>query len=269
MKHETAGTFYVTNNYGIFKKLEGHRDVNDIRKSRISKSIDAIGFIKNPIVVNEKMEIIDGQGRFEVCKEKGLPIYYNIVNIKDSGKACIYMNTGTTNWTTENYVNFYAEKGIEPYKQLIQLHEDYPNISLTSIVGIARGLSSSTGKATDLHEGNFVITEDLEELKTKLKRINNLLPQFAKKGNVKIWTSALLFIYECPNPHVCFDLLEQKIFDHSDKMLYSVTDLPQAFDALSSIYNHRKRGDCISFLLEYKNYSKAFKGAKARYGWKV
>ena len=44
-----------------------------------------MGFIKNPIVVNEKMEIIDGQGRFEVCKEKGLPIYYNIVNIHEYG----------------------------------------------------------------------------------------------------------------------------------------------------------------------------------------
>lgn len=269
MQHKIAGSFYVTANYNLFKKLEGNRDVSDIRKNRISKSVEAIGFIKNPIVVNSNMEIIDGQGRFEVCKEKGLPIYYNIIDVEDSGKACIYMNTGTTNWTTEDYVKYYAEKGLQDYKTLIQLHDNFPNISLTSIVGIARGLSSSTGKAVDLHEGLFRITEDLEELKTKLKRINNILPYFAKKGNVKIWTSAILFIYECPNPHICFDLLEQKVKDHGSKMLEACTSLPQAFDVLSSIYNFRKRGDFVSFFLEYKNFSKTFNGASARYGWKA
>ena len=60
---ETAYNVYVTKDYSIFRRLVGNRDIPESRISKIVESIQTIGWIHNPIIVNEKMEVIDGQGR--------------------------------------------------------------------------------------------------------------------------------------------------------------------------------------------------------------
>lgn len=56
---------YRTNNYDQFKRLVGNREVNPKRVKTIKKSVEEIGYIPNPIIVNENMEVIDGQGRLQ------------------------------------------------------------------------------------------------------------------------------------------------------------------------------------------------------------
>lgn len=51
----------VTNNYEMFKILAGNRGVSPARVKKIKKSIEDVGYITSPILVNEKMEVIDGQ----------------------------------------------------------------------------------------------------------------------------------------------------------------------------------------------------------------
>lgn len=58
---------YEEKDYSKFKRLENNRDVTESRKEKLKASI-ASGEILNPIIVNEKMEIIDGQGRYEAKK---------------------------------------------------------------------------------------------------------------------------------------------------------------------------------------------------------
>ena len=53
----------TTGDYGIFKRLKGNRTVTRSRVEKIKNSINKVGYIKSPIVVNEKREVIDGQGR--------------------------------------------------------------------------------------------------------------------------------------------------------------------------------------------------------------
>ena len=76
--YKKVGTVYSTTDYDSFAKLEGNRDVLQSRKNIIKESIEERGWIRNPVVVNEKMQIIDGQGRFEALKELGMPIEYVI-----------------------------------------------------------------------------------------------------------------------------------------------------------------------------------------------
>lgn len=57
---------YKTDDHTLFKKLEGNRDVRSVEK--IIKSIDNVGYVLSPILVNEKYEVIDGQNRLEACK---------------------------------------------------------------------------------------------------------------------------------------------------------------------------------------------------------
>lgn len=55
MKDEkVAYNVYTTNDYSIFKRLPGNRDIPESRISKIVESIQSIGWVHNPIIVNEK-----------------------------------------------------------------------------------------------------------------------------------------------------------------------------------------------------------------------
>ena len=74
MDDKIIGNVYETFDYGRFRILLGNRNIPSIEK--ISKSIDDVGCLVIPIIVNEKYEIIDGQTRYTAWKERNLPIYY-------------------------------------------------------------------------------------------------------------------------------------------------------------------------------------------------
>lgn len=69
---------FRTNKYEIFKQLKGNREVSPKRISKIINSIKEVGYIINPIIVNEKMEVIDGQGRLEALRILKMPVDYII-----------------------------------------------------------------------------------------------------------------------------------------------------------------------------------------------
>ena len=65
---------YVTYDYSLFKFIDCNRNVSHIKK--LKESIESIDLTMHyPIIVNDNMEIVDGQPRFEVCKLIGKPIY--------------------------------------------------------------------------------------------------------------------------------------------------------------------------------------------------
>ena len=76
---EKINTVNRTTDYSLFKRLEGNRNVLEIRVKRITASIKKVGWIQNPVIVNEKMEVIEGQGRLEALKRLGMPVDYIIV----------------------------------------------------------------------------------------------------------------------------------------------------------------------------------------------
>lgn len=121
----------VTRNYSKFKRLDGNRGVNLARVQKIMKSIKSVGYISQPIIVNDRFEIIDGQGRLEALKRLGMPVEY----IVESGKGideCVYMNATSTNWSLRDYIDSYAERGNESYVRLHDLMDSY-NVNLSVI----------------------------------------------------------------------------------------------------------------------------------------
>ena len=68
----------VTNEYNQFRFVKGNRPLNDLHLSRLRRSMKE-NFLPIPIIVNERMEIVDGQHRFTICKE--LRSYYSVMFI--------------------------------------------------------------------------------------------------------------------------------------------------------------------------------------------
>lgn len=192
------GVVLCTNDYSKFKLLEGNRPILERRKQRIRKSVRSHGQIHIPIIVNEKMEIIDGQGRFEVFKEMGLPIYYVIVNglkLED----CVALNSVNGIWTLQEYVDCYAMMGNENYIRLnflIKAHKRIPINAITfAAVGIVPGNTVGTGNA-DIKGGGIIISdEQFMHAESLLGYAEKFLPSF-KTGNRSYLLIASMFCHD-------------------------------------------------------------------------
>lgn len=152
MDYKIVGQIYETDNYDLFKKLDGNRDANNVKA--ILKSIEDVGCILSPILVNENYEIVDGQHRLEAFKEKKLPVKFMVQ--KGIGlRECQAMNTGQKNWQAMDFVRSYARTGNENYIRLLDLWTEYhKDFGLDGIIGIAieprEGGSMSYLRSADL-----------------------------------------------------------------------------------------------------------------------
>lgn len=114
-----------TTDYKIFKRVQGNRpvDVNHV-KSLIS-SVAQKNLLENiPLIVNDKMEVIDGQHRLEVSKAMGIPVYYISVpkaDISDIRR----LNSYSRPWSVFDYLDSYIDLGKTDYKQLKSFASKY------------------------------------------------------------------------------------------------------------------------------------------------
>lgn len=152
MNQKSNYTIYETTNYEQFVKLLGNRDVKPSRLSAIKESILRVGYRPSPILVNEKKEVIDGQGRLMACKDLNLPILF----IEEPGltiEDCISMNIKMKNWDESDYINCYARKGVQDYLNLEEMMHEFPALNWQQINEISH---HNSGKAKDdLKNGNL------------------------------------------------------------------------------------------------------------------
>ena len=78
----------------------------------------------HPIIVNEKLEIIDGQHRFTAAKNLGQEIFY-IIDKNPASQKIIAYNTTQKNWKLEDYLNYWCNKSNENYLKLEAFCKEY------------------------------------------------------------------------------------------------------------------------------------------------
>ncbi|QHB39069.1 ParB-like partition protein [Flavobacterium phage vB_FspS_morran9-1] len=118
---------YKTNDLSIFKPIDGNRVPNLQHVKRLSDSIKTYGMKCNPILVNEKMQVIDGQHRLMAAKESNSFVYYIIVNGYSLNEVHT-LNLNQKNWTKKDFMEGYANMGIQSYINLskfIEKNDDY------------------------------------------------------------------------------------------------------------------------------------------------
>ena len=217
-KREKTYNVYVTKDYSIFKRLVGNRDIPESRISKIVESIQTIGWVHNPIIVNEKMEVIDGQGRLTALQRLKMPIEY-IIAEGAGNKECIYMNMNMVNWKLPDFIKSYAEQGNENYQRLLSLMQRYANGNLDIISTAVYRLSKS--KHRDIKQGTLQLTEDqyraaiprLEYIKPILEEIDDKkLP-----GSMVTLMQTLIYYYDYPE--VDKDRLKYSV----EKYIYNAT----------------------------------------------
>jgi len=112
---------YKTTDYHLFKFIDGNRNINPTQLNRLEKSI-AEDYIQVPIIVNEKYQIIDGQHRYHILRSLEKPIYF--IKVDGLGMPEVHrLNTINKNWTLDDYMNSYCNKGLPEYIQ----YRDFKN----------------------------------------------------------------------------------------------------------------------------------------------
>ena len=127
---------YVTSNYSQFKKMDGNRATKDDRVTKIVASINKVGYVLSPILVNENMEVIDGQGRLAALERLKMPVHYMIqegIGIEE----CRQMNIHQSNWTNYDYVCSFAIRGNENYQRLQSLIDLFPEVPINVVIATA------------------------------------------------------------------------------------------------------------------------------------
>lgn len=132
---------YKTKEYHRFKTLTGNRPKNLQHVERLRISIEENGMLINPVMVNEKFEIIDGQHRFDGAVKTNEFIYVQFVFGYDIDKVHA-LNQNQSNWNSKDYMNGYAEMGLKDYIDLRNFYEKHEVFNITDCITMCSNVTS-------------------------------------------------------------------------------------------------------------------------------
>lgn len=171
-----------TTDYGQFKTIIGNRGVNENHLADLVKEVEMNNLLSvQPIIVNEKGEVIDGQHRLEVAKKLRTPIYYVTVPGL-SVKHLVRLNNSQRKWKTIDFVNLHCALGNQNYIELRNFSEKNKlSIPISVLLISARG-NLTIGKAS-FKEGGYEIS-DLDRGQ-ELFEIGNELSKFFRSAGIR------------------------------------------------------------------------------------
>lgn len=147
-----------TTEYNKFIFREDNREkIDQGHVNKLINSITARNMLElKPILVNEKMEVIDGQHRLLAAQKLGVPIFYQIEKSLDSGEMML-MNICKT-WTVGDIFNYYLKNDYEQYKKLSQFMKQN-NLTLLIALNILGGRKHKFYE--DFKLGNFMFDSEI------------------------------------------------------------------------------------------------------------
>ncbi len=188
IKHTVSGiSVFQTDDYSQFKMIAGNRGINTNKVSRIIKQIEAgndmLRYYPIQVRVNgQKMEILDGQHRFFICKKLKRPVHYIIVTDQKSMVDIAKVNSNVETWKPVDYLNLYINQGNEHYVKLQKFVKDYGmkiGLAVKLLHGGSVNSKGSFGKSNEIFQnGIFEVLKQAEA--NKLIKACQLFKVFPK-----------------------------------------------------------------------------------------
>lgn len=231
---------YKTLEYKAFSHLAENRDLNERHVHALMESFVKDGYLFTILYVNEKMEIIDGQHRFEAARRKHLPVYIIVMPGWGIREVAI-LNVNSSDWTMEDFMNSYAKGGNQHY-QLFKEFYDKHEFDITTAQHIIFGKRSGGGITSDFRSGKMTTDEgQITKAAIKARKIGKFKDFHPKGWKSRNFVEAMLILFNV------------KGYDH-DHMIEQFKKYPETIllDARSlrveeylkmfiEKYNHRKK----------------------------
>lgn len=236
---------YATTDYSIFKDIKGNRPVNQSKAKDIMDSIREINLLEqNPIIVNEKMEVVDGQHRLYAASELQIPIFYTIKEGANL-RTVQLINKNLSSWTKYNFLNSFIENGYQEYivlRDFLVHHKIGISIAISLMTGSLKRPDMDKSMQ-DFISGEFKITH--------LKRGEEFIAQTEKLSRYlegDYWKSlnflrALEIVYQEVDP----DLFRERVANSNIRLRRrpSVREYLRDFE---EVYNYRQKREITRFL---------------------
>lgn len=248
--NQEVNKVYKTNDLSIFNQIKGNRPPNPQHIRRLCDSIKTHGILQNPIIVNENMYVIDGQHRLMAAKEANSSIYYIIVSGYKLDEVQI-LNINQKNWTKKDFMEGYANMGIESYIKLRNFTRKNKEFNITDCIALCQNsVNGSNSSISQKYRFNNRIVNQKEvfEEGTWTGKNFDLAQEYADKlrmvkpyykgYNRSVFISAIMGLFKNEN----FDFLEflNKLRLQPQKM-NDCSNVGQYRLLIEDIYNYKRR----------------------------
>lgn len=240
METDTAQGKQSTTDYKQFRIMPGNRSILKKHVAFLAQSMALFPdlFEQRPILVNEKMEIIDGQHRYTAAKQLGLPVWYTVGG-ELSAKEAIVLNNNQRNWDIMDYIKSYAAFGRKPYKEVLELKRKHPSIPVTVIVRYIAGPGKNHGRAVRAGELETPTLEIGTIFLDYLEELSDMYPRFLRGAA----PFALFNIFQ--RPGFDFDRLLKKLRMVPPSTVYIYGSVDDITRLMEDIYNWKQQTDII------------------------
>lgn len=226
-----------TTNYELFIFRDDNREkIDQAHIKRLIESIKARNLLElRPILVNDKMEVIDGQHRLLAAKHLQLEIFYQVEKKLDAVDI-VRMNVSKP-WTMGDFLNFYVHHKFQEY---IKLQDFMKKNNLTLKVAMTIALGQARLGYHEFRMGEFKFHEESLSIELDIcwdtinyiKKMNGFSPYTSSS---RFWKALLKLVR-----HPEFD--EAKWRANMQKMINHFTPKARTEDYISMIqhvYNWR------------------------------
>lgn len=233
----------TTTNYDKFSLIYANRQVNEAHVKNLCKSFRKRNlFAVNPIIVNNAMEVIDGQHRLEVARKLKLTVHYIV--IAEASIDDIAAMQVSARWLTADWAESWYKRGVDDYGVLLQFAKDH-DISVSLAGEILSEKYSNI--AHYIQDGTFEVI-DLEKATAFMKLLFDLRPYLGETvPNHRYFTRALRMALNLPG--VSPEEMLHKITMRGE-IIERQLNVHQYLRILEQIYNHhRKDGKYARFFI--------------------
>jgi hypothetical protein len=235
----------TTTDYAMFTLMEENRDIDlSHRKTKnLAASMMQHGWLSAfPAMVKrsgKKLILIDGQHRFSVAREYGIPVKY-VVEDRDIDVA--RLNDTSKSWTIIDYAKKYAKAGKSDYIELLEFYYSH-TIPLSWCISALASTINFSNEAHRFYEGRWKIKSRpmAMQLVRCYEDLCEAAPQLKKSSCIRALWMCLYVPY--------FD--QSRLIAGAHKLSATIrrpTDYHSALDVFEQIYNHgRKERKPLSF----------------------
>jgi hypothetical protein len=230
-KDQVVHSVYMTTNYDQFNIMGDNRDINLLHVKRLVESFNVKHLIC-PIIVNEKMQVIDGQHRLQASRETGSPVHYIVVagyGIEEVQR----LNNNQKNWTKADFLEMYCAQGVRVYLEFKDFSNAFPELGFQACERILTGFSS--GKRTGHVGGKKAQMMDFQEGKLTIPNLGLSYKNARKLMDFKdhyegfnrgTFVSAVLPLFKSKN------------YDHKE-MIYKLGVAPKKLTHCQNVLQYR------------------------------
>lgn len=185
-----------TKDYDIFKFALFNRRIEAAHLEKLIASIKDRNLLHlRPILVNENMEVIDGQNRLMAAKRLDLEIYYEVrKDIKDSD--VILLNVSKT-WKSQDYLNYYLQKQHPEYiklKDFIVKNDITINIALILLSGNKRSVRETFRQGKYIHDDELYGDEVFDICRQTLAYVTKMCGHNTYLKSNKFWNCLVILV---------------------------------------------------------------------------